>query len=47
MKLTEWTVRWDQRAVKDLKALGSDSRKRILRYIEQKIDRQPQDFGQP
>jgi len=43
-----WTVRWDQRAVKDLKALSKESRQRILNYIEKKIDQQsnPKDFGQ-
>ncbi len=43
-----WTVRWDQRTVKDLKALSKESRQRILNYIEQKIDQKsnPKDFGQ-
>ena len=43
-----WTVRWDQRAVKDLKALSKESRQRILNYIEQKIDQKSNlnDFGQ-
>ncbi len=44
-----WTVRWDQRAVKDLKSISQEGRQRILTYIEQKINQKsnPKDLGKP
>ncbi len=36
-----WAVEWDERAVKELKKLGSVAQQRIVHYLEQRVAQSP------
>lgn len=44
-----WIVKWDPRAIKDLKSLSLDVKHRIYSFIENKVDssKDPRIFGEP
>lgn len=44
-----WTLEWDARALRDAKRLSVDVRKRIVRYLRERIeqDEDPRRFGKP
>ncbi|MBA8667804.1 type II toxin-antitoxin system RelE/ParE family toxin [Holosporaceae bacterium 'Namur'] len=44
-----WTVKWDPRAIKDLKHLSYDAKKRIYNFFEEKLDlcNNPKELGKP
>lgn len=44
-----WVCRFDARALRDLKKLGPDDRKKIVSYLEERIEgnADPRRFGKP
>ena len=37
--MSYWTVKWDPRAIKELKSLSSDIKERLYHFFEEKIHR--------
>lgn len=44
-----WRIEWDQRALRDAESLDHEGRKRITRYLRERIatDENPRRFGKP
>ena len=44
-----WRIEWDQRALRDAESLDHEVRKRITRYLRERIatDENPRRFGKP
>ncbi|MBP6964226.1 MAG: type II toxin-antitoxin system RelE/ParE family toxin [Armatimonadetes bacterium] len=44
-----WKVEWDERAVRDAEKLGHEARRRILKYLRERIatDADPRRLGKP
>lgn len=44
-----WIVKWDPRAIKDLKRLSSDAAKDVYHFLESKIHEKenPRSYGEP
>ena len=40
-----WTIEWDKRAAKQLKALDVPIQKKILRYLRERLLENPRNFG--
>lgn len=43
--ILDWTIKWDDKAKKQLKKLDRTIQKRILDYLDEKIIHNPQRFG--
>jgi len=44
-----WTVEWDERAIRDARKLDPQARKKIIKYLRERIstDKDPRRFGKP
>lgn len=45
----KWRIEWDQRALRDVERLDHEGRKRITRYLRERIatEENPRRFGKP